>query len=86
MNPITIDDENAIRLVEELAALEGESVVTVVINAVREKLERERVPEINQARVRRFLELGRRYREAADPGSLARDPFDDLYDEDGLPR
>jgi len=86
MNPITIDDENAIRLVEELAALEGQSAVTVVINAVREKLERERAPEIDHSRVHRFLELGRRYRQAADPQSLARDPFEDLYDDDGLPK
>jgi len=86
MSALNIKNEEAVRLVKELAELEGESMTTVVIEAVREKLDRKRKPVINEARMRYWLDFGQRVRETADPEWLARDPTDDLYDEFGLPK
>jgi antitoxin VapB len=86
MPTLNIKSEEAYQLAKELAELEGKSMTAVVIDAVREKLEREREPKINEERVQYFLELGRRVRESADPEWLATDPTADLYDESGLPR
>jgi len=87
MTALNIKNEEAVRLVKELAELEGESMTTVVREAVREKLERERNPVINEARMQYWLDFGQRVRETADPEWLAKDPFEDLYDEKlGLPK
>ncbi len=86
MPSLTIKNEEACRLIRELAVLRGESMTTVVIEAVREKLERERKPQINEARMQYWLDFGQRVRETADPEWLDRDPFEELYDENGLPK
>ncbi|MBA2775440.1 MAG: type II toxin-antitoxin system VapB family antitoxin [Chloroflexia bacterium] len=86
MSALNIKNEEAVRLVKELADLKGESLTTVVIEAVREKLDRERAPVINDARMQYWLDFGKRVRETADPEWLAKDPFEDLYDELGLPK
>lgn len=86
MPALNIKNEEAVRLVKELAELEGESMTTVVIEAVREKLERKRKPEINEARVQYWLRVGDELRANANPGWLASDPTEDLYDERGLPK
>jgi antitoxin VapB len=84
---LNIKNEEAYRLVKELADLEGKSMTTVVIEAVQEKLVRERKPQINEERMNYWLEYGKKVREAADPEWLAKDPFEDLYDEEtGLPK
>lgn len=87
MAALNIKNSEAVRLVKELAELEGESMTTVVIDAVREKLERERKPQIDEERMQYILDLGRRVRETADPDWLAADQIADLYDDDlGLPK
>jgi antitoxin VapB len=84
---LNIKNEEAYRLVRELADLEGKSMTTVVIEAVQEKLDRERKPQINEERMQYILELGRRVRQEADPDWIARDQIADLYDaESGLPK
>jgi antitoxin VapB len=85
---LNIKNEEAYRLVKELADLEGKSMTTVVIEAVQEKLVRERKPRIiNEERMQYILELGRRVRQEADPDWIARDQIADLYDaESGLPK
>ena len=55
---MNIKDDEAVRLIEELAELEGESMTTVVIGAVRDRLDRKRRPRINEERVGYWL--GRR--------------------------
>jgi len=85
MAALNIKNEEAVRLVKELAELRGESMTTVVIEAVREKLEREHVPQINEARMQYLLNLGQRIRETADPEWLHTDQIEELYDELGLP-
>lgn len=86
MPALNIKNEEAYRLVKELADREDKSMTTVIIEAVREKLERDRRPQINEARMQYWLDFGQRVRETADPEWLARDPFEDLYDEFGLPK
>jgi len=87
MTALNIKNEEAVRLVKELAELEGESMTTVVIEAVREKLDRKRKPAINEARMQYWLDFGQRVCETADPEWLAKDPFEELYDDEfGLPK
>lgn len=86
MPALNIKNEEAYRLVKELADREDKSMTTVVIEAVREKLERGRKPPIDEERMNYFLDLGRRVRETADPEWLAMDADDFLYDENGLPK
>jgi len=84
MAQLHITDEDVVAKVHTLAKRRGESVTAAVREAVEEALER--TPAINQERVNRMLELGRRVRESADPEWLAKDPTDELYDEYGLPK
>ena len=87
MPAINIKNEAAYRLVKELAELEGKSMTTVVIEAVQEKLNRERKPQINEERMQYFLDLGRQIRQSADAEWLERDVIAELYDEEtGLPK
>jgi len=87
MAALNIKNEETYKLVKELADLRGETMTAVITEAVREKLERERKPQINEDRMQYFLDLGRRIRETADPEWLAKDPFEELYDDElGLPK
>ncbi len=86
MAALNIKNDEAYKLVKELADLRGESMTTVVIEAVRKQLESERKPPIDEERMNYFLDLGRRVRETVDPEWLAMDADDFLYDENGLPK
>lgn len=87
MPALNIKNEEAYRLVKELADREDKSMTTVVIEAVREKLERGQKPEINEARMQYWLDFGQRVRDTADPAWLESDPFEELYDDElGLPK
>ena len=87
MAALNIKNEEAYRLVKELAELEGESMTTVIIEAVKDRLEQKRKPQINEERMQHILELGRRVRQEADPVWIDRDQIADLYDpESGLPK
>ncbi len=87
---LNIKNEEAVRLAKQLAELEGESMTTVVIEALREKLDRTHTPQVNEQRMNYWLDRGREIRahlERVNPESLGRDPIDDLYDEEtGLPK
>lgn len=84
---VSIKNQEAYRLIKELAGLEQKSMTAVVIEAVREKPERERRPEIDRARIEHLLRLGRKVRATADPDWLARDLTAELYDDEtGLPK
>lgn len=87
MVALNIKNEEVVRLVKELADREGKSMTAVVQEAVQEKLDRERKPQINEERMQYFLDLGRKIRESADPEWLERDQIVELYDEEtGLPK
>jgi antitoxin VapB len=86
MPALNIKNEEAYRLVRELAELKGKSMTTVVIEAVRAELERERGHQYPEGLAEKLVELGRQ----ASP--LWREPWrstphgDLLYDENGLPK
>jgi antitoxin VapB len=70
-------------LVKELAELKGESMTTVVIEAVEKELEREHGSREPGDLAARLIEIGKRTRpfwtDATPHGDL-------LYDENGLPK
>ena len=87
MAALNIKNEEAVRLAKQLSELEGESLTTVVIESLRDRLESRRRPRISDDRARDLLEWGKRIRAQESPESLARDPIADLYDEEtGLPK
>lgn len=87
MPSLSIKNQEAYRLIKELADLEHKTMTTVVIEAVREKLERERKLETNHARVDHWIKVGQELRSEADPDWLVQDHIADLYDDElGLPK
>jgi Uncharacterized protein conserved in bacteria len=87
---LTIKDDEAQRLAEELAALTGESMSTAVTQALRERLDRLRGEQDGEqdggGLAERLLAIGR------DCASRLKEPYrsaehgDLLYDDKGLPR
>jgi antitoxin VapB len=83
---LNIKNEEAYRLVKELAELRGESMTTVVIDAVRIQLEHERHARREPGLAEKLIALGER------SAPLWREPWrstphgDLLYDEQGLPK
>lgn len=86
VSSLSIKNEEAGRLVRELAELRGESMTSVVIEAVREKLECDKPAHHRAGLANKLLELGR------ETAPLWREPWRStshgelLYDENGLPK
>jgi antitoxin VapB len=82
-NQLNIKSEDAYRLASRLAELTGESLTSVVTNALRSELKRrERACDV-EAEVERMLAMGRDIRShMTEPVSS---DLSDLYDEDGFP-
>ena len=86
MPTLNIKNEEAYRLIRELADREGKSMTAVVIEAVREKLEREGEPVEDTAGLAdELLAIGRSTAPMWSEYSLATRHGDLLYDEYGLP-
>ena len=83
---LNIKNEEACRLVGELARLTGETMTGAITVAVRERLERERRGRSVEARVRKMRAVAERCAELLGPGPSAVEHGDALYDERGLPR
>ncbi len=84
--PLSIKDPEADRLARSLAQRTGETLTTAVINALRERLEREvRKDQAVETVVEDVMEIGRHC--AALP-LLDERPADQIlgYDENGLPQ
>lgn len=83
---LNIKNEETQRLIDELAALTGETKTAALTEAVRERLERKRRARSKAARIESMLEIGRR------AAPLFKEPYksvehgDLLYDEKGLPK
>ncbi|KAA0681075.1 type II toxin-antitoxin system VapB family antitoxin [Roseomonas genomospecies 6] len=82
---LTIKDEEAQRLAEQLAALTGESMSTVVTQALRERLDRLR-SEQSTGLADRLLDIGRECAPRLKEPYRSADHGDLLYDDKGLPR
>ncbi|WP_300299415.1 type II toxin-antitoxin system VapB family antitoxin [Ferrovibrio sp.] len=83
---LNIKNAEAERLIEELAALTGETKTEAVARAVRERIEQERRKRGRAGLAKTLLEIGQR------TAPLFKEPFksvehgDLLYDEKGLPK
>lgn len=84
-----IKNQEAYRLIGHLADLEHKRTTMVVIEAVREKLDRTRNPRINEARTQYWPDFGQRVRETT---PRWREPWRStprgelLHGENGLPK
>jgi len=81
----TSRNDEAVRLVKELAELEGESMTKVVIEAVREKLVREQARQSNAGFAEKLMAIGRGTVPLWAGPALSVLHGDLLYDEYGLP-
>jgi antitoxin VapB len=84
---LNIKNEEACRLITQLAHATGETMTTAVVTAVRERLDRVRQPQ-RGALAERLLAIGRECAERMGPEyrAIARDHGALLYDERGLPK
>jgi antitoxin VapB len=81
---LNIKSEDAYRLASRLAEMTGESLTSVVTNALRSELKRRENARDVDAEVERMLAMGREIRgHMTEPVSS---DLSDLYDEDGFPR
>lgn len=81
---LNIKNPEARRLANELSTLTGESVTQVVMDSLRDRLERERRRRSKEGVAEKLLEIGRRW--SSEPELDPRDPDEILYDEFGLPK
>jgi antitoxin VapB len=81
---LNVKSEDAYRLASRLAELTGESLTSVVTNALRSELRRRETARDVDAEVERMLAMGREIRSHM-TGPVSSD-LSDLYDEDGFPR
>jgi antitoxin VapB len=84
--PLSIKDPDADRLARELARRTGETLTKAVINALRERLEREtRKDQTVESLVEDLMEIGRH---CASLPVRDRRPADEIlgYDENGVPQ
>ena len=80
---LNIKSEDAYRLASRLAELTGESLTSVVTNALRAELKRRETARDVDAEVERMLAMGREIRShMTEPVSS---DHSDIYDEDGFP-
>lgn len=83
---LNIKNDEANRLARELAELTGETMTAAVTNALRERIERLRRAQEQQALAQRLLAIG------ADCAAHLKEPYKSidhgtfLYDERGLPK
>ncbi len=88
MPDLNIKNAETYRLVKELAGRTGESMTEAVTVAVRERLERiapTRSEEEIEAEAQRIVTIAAEFGSRFPPGYLEH-AFDDLYDDDGLPK
>ena len=78
-----IESDQAYKLASELASITGESLADGLTEAIRQRLERERVVRFKEVRIRRILML------PAEIGVHLKEPVSSdhswLYDDIGLP-
>lgn len=81
---LNIKNAEAYELATELASLTGASLTTVVVEALKEKLERDRRSVGRDAYIQRLLAHGERYRALPDRDTRSAEEVVG-YDENGLP-
>jgi antitoxin VapB len=86
MPALNIKNDRAYQLVKELADLKGESMTTVVIDAVEKELDRERNSRAPGDLAARLIELSGRTAPLWEEPWKSTPHGDLLYDENGLPK
>jgi len=83
---LNIKDEKTDRMVRELAALKGVSLVVAVSQAVQEKLEREKASK-SESRLEWLERITAITAPLMNDGRTTKELFDELYDDEtGLPK
>lgn len=83
---LNIEDQETIRLADELANLTGETVTEAITVALRERLERVRHERTVEERLKALRAITQRTARMLRDGPSAVDHGDLLYDERGLPK
>jgi antitoxin VapB len=81
---LNVKNPKAYALASELAKLTGESLTTVVISSLEQRLEAERVARGGKSKVERMMEFAEKFKEGMPPSSHSSD-HNDLYGDDRLP-
>jgi len=83
---LNIKDEETSRMVRELAALKGVSLVAAVSQAVQEKLEREKAAR-GESRLEWLDRITKETAAIMNDGRTSKELMDELYDDEtGLPK
>ena len=83
---LNIKNEETNRMVRELAALKGISLVVAVTQAVQEKLEREKASK-GESRLERLKRITAITAPLMNDGRTSKEVMDELYDDEtGLPK
>ena len=83
---LNIKNEETDRMIRELAALKGVSLVVAVSEAVKEKLERERASR-QESRLEWLNRITERTAAIMNDGRSSKELMDELYDDEtGLPK
>jgi hypothetical protein len=88
---LNIKNAETTRMIRELAALEGVSLVAAVTDAVKEKLEKEKAERLAAAKPKKsryelLMEFADEYSKGVENPIHSWDVDALLYDEDGLPK
>lgn len=82
---LNLKNPKAYELASELSKITGESLTTAVINALEQRLERERQKAGGKTKAARMLAFAQRFAAGLDP-ALKSEDHAWLYDENGLPK
>ena len=85
LHSLNLKNPKAYTLASEIAKITGESLTTVVITALEQRLEEEQKKRGNGRTAERILAFAEQFAPGMKPGSTSADHAD-LYGEDGLPR
>lgn len=83
---LNIKNLETCQLASELAELTGETKTGAITVALRQRLERKRRQASTERRVEEMLAVAGRCASRLEPGPVAADHGDMLYDERGLPK
>lgn len=84
--PLNIKNERVTELAAQLAALTGQSITDAVGAALEDKIESVRAEQSRALRLQRAREIVEEISPILKAHYGERNPFEEMYDENGLPR
>ena len=83
---LNIKNPKAYELAHQIAALTGETLTSVVVAALQQRLEEEKSKLVGvKSKSERMMEFATRFKAGMDPTFRSEDHTTMLFDEDGLP-